>query len=68
VTIRGVAFLILPLTLASGAGAQQITTGVIQGAVSDSTGASLPGVTVEVRNLATNQSRSQVTEPDGTTR
>jgi hypothetical protein len=67
VTIRGVAFLILPLTLASGAGAQQITTGVIQGAVSDSTGASLPGVTVEVR-IATNQSRSQVTEPDGTTR
>ena len=49
-----VAFLILPLTLALRAGAQQITTGVIQGSVSDSTGASLPGVTVEAR-----QSRHQ---------
>ena len=60
-----VAFLILPLTLPLRAEAQQITTGVIQGSVSDSTGASLPGVTVEARNLDTNQGRTQVTENDG---
>ena len=56
-----VAFLFLPLR----ATAQQITTGAIQGSVSDSTGASLPGVTVEARNLDTNQSRTLVTESDG---
>src|SRR4029450_5085478 len=60
-----VAFLILPFTLPLPAGAQQITTGVIQGSVSDSTCASLPGVTVEARNLDTNQGRTQVTENDG---
>ena len=43
----------------------QITTGVIQGSVADATGASLPGVTVEARNLDTNQSRTLVTETDG---
>jgi hypothetical protein len=43
----------------------QITTGVIQGAVSDATGASLPGVTVEARNLDTNVGRTLVTEADG---
>jgi len=43
----------------------QITTGVIQGAVTDPTGASLPGVTVEARNVATNLSRVLVTGSDG---
>jgi hypothetical protein len=43
----------------------QITTGVILGAVTDSTGASLPGVTVEARNLDTNFGRTLVTEADG---
>jgi hypothetical protein len=43
----------------------QITTGVIQGAVTDATGATLPGVTVEAKNLGTNFSRTQVTESDG---
>ena len=47
------------------AGQTQITTGVIQGAVSDATGASLPGVTVEARNLDTNVGRTLVTEADG---
>jgi hypothetical protein len=44
---------------------QQITTGVIQGTVTDATGANLPGVTVEVRNMDTNLTRSLVTESDG---
>ena len=45
--------------------AQQITTGIIQGSVADATGASLPGVTVEARNLDTNFGRTLVTEADG---
>jgi hypothetical protein len=45
--------------------AQQITTGIIQGSVADATGASLPGVTVEARNLDTNFGRTLVTESDG---
>ena len=45
--------------------AQQITTGVIQGTVTDATGAALPGVTIEARNVNTNLVRSLVTENDG---
>jgi outer membrane receptor protein involved in Fe transport len=56
-----VVFLALPLRTT----AQQITTGVIQGSVADATGAALPGVTVEARNLDTNFGRTLVTESDG---
>ena len=63
---RVVLLLFVILTAAGPAAAQtQITTGVIQGTVSDATGASLPGVTVEARNLDTNQARTLVTESDG---
>ena len=55
------AFLFQPLQVT----AQQITTGIIQGSVADATGASLPGVTVEARNLDTNFGRTLVTESDG---
>jgi hypothetical protein len=59
-------FVLVCLSLATAAAGQtQITTGVIQGAVTDVTGASLPGVTVEARNVNTNLTRSQVTEDDG---
>ena len=58
--------LLFVLTLVRPATAQtQITTGVIQGSVADATGASLPGVAIEARNLDTNISRTQVTEADG---
>jgi hypothetical protein len=43
----------------------QITTGVIQGVVTDTTGAIVPGVTVEARNAGTNLTRTLVTEGDG---
>ena len=43
----------------------QITTGVIRGTVTDATGASLPGVTVEARQLDTNLVRTQITDTDG---
>ena len=63
---RLVFLLFVILATAHYAAAQtQITTGVIQGTVADATGASLPGVTVEARNLDTNQARTLVTESDG---
>jgi outer membrane receptor for ferrienterochelin and colicin len=43
----------------------QITTGVIQGTVSDPSGALVPGASVEARNLDTNLVRSLVTSADG---
>jgi Carboxypeptidase regulatory-like domain len=45
--------------------AQQFTTGVIQGTVTDTTGESLPGVSVEARHVETNQTRTQITGNDG---
>jgi hypothetical protein len=49
----------------AGAAQSQITTGVIQGVVADSSGAVLPGVDVEARNVDTNLARSVVTDRDG---
>jgi hypothetical protein len=43
----------------------QITTGTIQGTVTDPSAAALPGVTVVARNTATNVARSVLTEADG---
>src|SRR4029450_10249736 len=43
----------------------QITTGVIQGTVSDATGAVVPGATIEIRNTATNFLRSLTSGADG---
>ncbi len=46
-------------------GQSQATTGVIEGTVVDSTGASLPGVTVTVKNIATNFEQTTVTDRAG---
>lgn len=43
----------------------QITGGVIQGTVMDATGALLPGVTVEIKNVDTNLTVSHATDADG---
>jgi hypothetical protein len=43
----------------------QITTAVMEGTVTDSSGAVLPGVTVEVRNVETNIARTLATDRDG---
>ncbi|HKN58853.1 MAG TPA: carboxypeptidase regulatory-like domain-containing protein, partial [Gemmatimonadaceae bacterium] len=45
--------------------AAQITTAAIEGTVTDSSGAVLPGVTVEIRNVDTNLTRSLVTDVNG---
>ena len=63
---RPVLTVLVFLTLTSLSFAQtQITTGVIQGTAADGTGAALPGVTVEARNVETNLSRTLVTQADG---
>ena len=63
---RFVPIFIIFIALIRAASAQtQITTGVIRGTVTDATGASLPGVTVEARHLDTNLVRTQVTDTDG---
>ena len=43
----------------------QATAGVIEGTVTDATGAVLPGVTVSIRNAATNYVQPQVTDSAG---
>ncbi len=57
--------LVAALLFASESAAQQFTTGVIQGTVTDTTGDSLPGVSVEARHVETNQPRTLVTGDDG---
>jgi hypothetical protein len=60
------AVFLLANALTHAAAAQtQITTGVIQGVVSDTSGAVLPGVDVEARNVETNLTRNLVTDRDG---
>src|SRR5437868_15480868 len=54
--------LLLPLPLFA---QSQATTGVIEGVVSDATGAVLPGVTVTLRDIATNFQKVEVTSPQG---
>src|SRR3954471_22094912 len=57
---------IISLALAvPAAGQSQITSGVIDGTVVDSSGGVLPGVDVEVRNVDTNLDRVLVTDRDG---
>src|SRR5262245_59530979 len=53
------------MVAAPAAGQSQITTGVIGGVVVDANGGVLPGVSVEVRNVDTNLTRTIVTGQDG---
>ena len=46
-------------------GQSQATTGVIQGAVTDPTGAAVPGANIEARNLETNFTRNQDSDANG---
>src|SRR3954453_5361611 len=43
----------------------QATTGVIEGTVVDATGAALPGVTVSLKNTATNYEQTAITDSAG---
>jgi Carboxypeptidase regulatory-like domain/TonB dependent receptor-like, beta-barrel len=63
---RLTASLILVLVIASAIFAQtQITTGTIQGTVTDSNGAVVPAANVEIKNLETNFSRTLTTDEGG---
>jgi hypothetical protein len=57
---------VLFLALGGAAAAQtQITTAVVEGVVTDASGAVLSGVDVQIRNIDTNLTRSLVTDQDG---
>jgi hypothetical protein len=57
---------LVTLVLALTAAAQtQITTGTIQGSVTDANGAVMPGANVEIKNLDTNLSRTLTTDDGG---
>jgi hypothetical protein len=60
-------FLLVLVLLSAGAllAQSQATTGVIEGTVTDASGAVLPGVTVTLRNTATNFEQVQVTDAQG---
>ncbi len=57
-------FVILAIALPV-ASQTQMTTGTIQGTVSDSNGAIVPGASVEIKNLDTNLSKSLTTDDGG---
>ena len=57
--------LVASLLVVGYAAAQALTTGGIQGSVLDPSGAALPGVAVEAKNVDTNISRSQTTGGEG---
>jgi hypothetical protein len=64
--LRHLLGLTFALAFALGAHAQtQITTGTVQGHVTDEQGAVVPGAAVEVRNVETNLSRTLTTDDDG---
>ncbi|HKP46088.1 MAG TPA: TonB-dependent receptor [Pyrinomonadaceae bacterium] len=46
-------------------GQAQITTGTIQGTVTDVNGATVPGATVDIKNTETNFSRTLISDEDG---
>ena len=49
----------------SGYSQTQITTGTIQGTVLDEQGGAVPGATVEIKNIATNATRTLTTDDEG---
>src|SRR5438034_6776189 len=64
--LHSLTVMIILLTAAAGLAAQsQITTGVVDAIVLDTSGAVLPGVDVEIRNVDTNLTRTLTTDRDG---
>ena len=58
--------LFIALAMATVASSQtQITTGTIQGTVTDANGAIVPGATVEIKNLETNLTKTLTTDDGG---
>src|SRR3989442_15727898 len=61
-------FALLVFALHSAPGQDSATTGTLTGTVRDAAGASIPGATIALRHLTTNQTRNVTTEADGTYR
>ncbi len=61
----GICLLAILTLTAVARGQTQITTGTIQGTVVDANGASVPGASVEVRNIQTNLTRNLNTDDEG---
>src|SRR5215211_8808846 len=59
------ALLLFPLFAGYTHAQTQITTGVVQGTVEDEQGATVPGASVEVRNVETNLTRALSTDEGG---
>src|SRR5215471_16357647 len=57
--------ILVSLAIAAAPAAAQVTTAAIEGVVTDSSGAVLAGVNVEISNVDTNLTRSLVTDNDG---
>ena len=65
-TAKGLGLCLFVMFVIAGVSAQtQITTGTIQGTVTDERGAYVPGATVEIRNFDTSFSRTVTTDEDG---
>jgi hypothetical protein len=64
-SLRLFVFIVLVILAASLLAQSQATTGVIEGTVTDATGGALPGVTVSLRNTATNFEQTLVTDSSG---
>lgn len=63
--LRSVLLVLVVLSASVALAQSQATTGVIEGVVTDATGGVLPGVTVTLRNTATNFEQVQVTDSAG---
>lgn len=66
--LRWLVFILICFTLVPTLLSQTATTGALLGTVKDSSGAVVPGATVTVTNLGTNQARTAATIADGTYR
>ena len=63
--VRAIFLLLLLLVPVAAWPQSQATTGVIEGTVSDPSGAALPGVTVTMRNTSTNFQQQVITDSGG---
>ncbi len=62
---RRILFALMCAFLCASNASAQYTTGRIEGTVQDPTGGAIPGATVTLRNIGTNQTRTQTTDTNG---
>src|SRR5229473_1062860 len=67
-SMKSVAICVISILLCASMALAQLPIGVILGQVKDSSGAAVPGAKITARNTETNQSRTAVTNDEGTYR